>query len=780
LYSQSLDGKTWTKTDGKNVLFPDMTTSEHAAAMFVGPPIHLNGRRYVGASPGTPTGAADGAQFCLWPDPLNLPESEGGKRNCGPPAYKQDKDTLLMREVLPGLHSLGPIFWASRSVPKDWAPASKALGFKTIDQMDKQTQADVALLSPEMADVPCPTAEDGSLKCEACPGGCQIWDEIPFHVSNERTTYLIPNASKTDVILYRTDGTLPGGEVLYASTREGSAEQKSWSTPVATTIPNDQSNINAGALPGGSIYLVSNPVFRAKENTLRYRDPVTVAVSQDGYDFSSVKAVMSCKNFPSNTSKCAPRFPGGGKNPGPSYPQGLAVVSPAPVEHQGFYVVATNNKEDVWVAKVPYASIIPSNPAAPATVATVAAAPVFDGKLRPCAAEPGRVDAWLEPPPCPDGIGACKNSSNHCASLETLPDGGLALAWFSGYREGWDRTGIAISRLPKSGQSWNKADIITRTGGYSTQNPVLFYDNGTMFVFHTRQPSKSKLIGTRGRSSDSRRRKDPVPSQETEGIMWVTSSAVSGSSSTWSWTEPKRLDGKNGTWGRNSVIKRLDGSWLVPVYNESLKTLGHDHETSMLFHKPLGAPVLPFDGSWDTVPFKDSGYLVQPSVVRLKAGEPRLRVYFRDRRAESIYTSVSEDDGMTWSEPVKTDLPNNNAGIHATVLSSGAVAVVYNNMAGQTKGNLRNHLAISISDDGGATFPITRVLENHPDPPVGSNLDVDANGVGPTSCDCYSYPVMLQTQDSSIHIAFTWQRRTIKYTRVSEQWIRGGSVAIMI
>ena len=41
---------------------------------------------------------------------------------------------------------------------------------------------------------------------------------------------------------------------------------------------------------------------------------------------------------------------------GPSYPQGMSVVAPAPEEHVGFYVVATNNKEDVWVAKVPYDS----------------------------------------------------------------------------------------------------------------------------------------------------------------------------------------------------------------------------------------------------------------------------------------------------------------------------------------------------------------------------------------------------------------------------------------
>ena len=44
-------------------------------------------------------------------------------------------------------------------------------------------------------------------------------------------------------------------------------------------------------------------------------------------------------------------------NVGPSYPQGLTVVDPAPKSVQGFYVVATNNKEDVVVTKVKFSDL---------------------------------------------------------------------------------------------------------------------------------------------------------------------------------------------------------------------------------------------------------------------------------------------------------------------------------------------------------------------------------------------------------------------------------------
>ena len=173
LFSSSADGRSW---KAASVLFPDMSTAKQSAAMFVGPPIQIRGRWYVGASPGVPTGAAQGAQFCLWPDPINLPSDLGGRRNCGPPGHAQAKDTLLMRQVLvrgPGVLQLGEIFWFAAQVPAQWAEASRALGFRTIDAMDPTTRADMATLSPEMGDLPC-----GPRKCKhqtTAPRGPDLW-----------------------------------------------------------------------------------------------------------------------------------------------------------------------------------------------------------------------------------------------------------------------------------------------------------------------------------------------------------------------------------------------------------------------------------------------------------------------------------------------------------------------------------------------------------------------------------------------------------------------------
>ena len=82
--------------------------------------------------------------------------------------------------------------------------------------------------------------------------------------------------------------------------------------------------------------------------------------------------------------------------------------------------------------------------------------------------------------------------------------------------------------------------------------------------------------------------------------------------------------------------------------------------------------------TWSELEYEDSADLIQPSVIRPKAGMKDLMTYVRDRRAEWIYQATSTDDGEQWSKPSKTTLPNNNSGIQATVLQSDNIAIVYN------------------------------------------------------------------------------------------------------
>ena len=337
-YSQSLDGYTWSPS---TILFPSLNTSKQPVALFAGPFAVLRGRLYASASAAViASGDAQGSQFCLWPDGLD-------PRNAGPPGQRQPVNVLLLRRVGAG-GAIGPAFWATDVVPRGFEAVSVAEGVLTLNATDATTQGDVrsGALRVDMPELPCgDPATSGTTKCEAVLGGAQDYEHLPIHdgLANERSHWTLPRGG--DVLVYRSHAS-----ALYASAREPGST--AWSPVELTKLPNDNSNINAGALPGDAgVALVSNAVPN------RIRDPLTVAFARDGLNFAAVRVVASCTLLgPAINSTCSGRH---GKNGnGPSYPQALAVVAPAPAALQGWYVASTNNKEDVVVSRFPWAAVL--------------------------------------------------------------------------------------------------------------------------------------------------------------------------------------------------------------------------------------------------------------------------------------------------------------------------------------------------------------------------------------------------------------------------------------
>ena len=154
--------------------------------------------------------------------------------------------------------------------------------------------------------------------------------------------------------------------------------------------------------------------------------------------------------------------------------------------------------------------------------------------------------------------------------------------------------------------------------------------------------------------------------------------------------------------------------------------------------------------SWKPYAVNHSNYLVQPTVIRPTPGISYLLAFFRDRRAQNIYSASSLDEGHTWTTPTTTQFSNNNAAIQATVLQSGHIALVYNPTTSD-----RYPLRIALSEDGGKTWPYSRDLETAP---AGSGAE-------------YSYPSILQSTDGYIHVSYTYNRLTIKYVKFMEEWI---------
>jgi hypothetical protein len=97
---------------------------------------------------------------------------------------------------------------------------------------------------------------------------------------------------------------------------------------------------------------------------------------------------------------------------------------------------------------------------------------------------------------------------------------------------------------------------------------------------------------------------------------------------------------------------------------------------------------------------------IQPSLVRKKDGT--LVAYMRDNgpAPKRLHVSRSRDRGDTWSAVEDSSLPNPGSGAEVTALANRPLVLVYNDLE-----QGRYSLAVSLSEDEGATWPWTRHLE---------------------------------------------------------------------
>ncbi len=141
---------------------------------------------------------------------------------------------------------------------------------------------------------------------------------------------------------------------------------------------------------------------------------------------------------------------------------------------------------------------------------------------------------------------------------------------------------------------------------------------------------------------------------------------------------------------------------------------------------------------------------IQPAVLERKDGS--LVAYMRENGPlDKIRVAESQDKGMTWGPVGALDIPNPGSGLDAVRLANGHWVLIYNDT---TRG--RNSLAVSLSEDEGRTWPITRHLERHDD---GS----------------YHYPTIIQGADGTIHAVYSYfvkEGKSMKHAAFNEDWIR--------
>lgn len=129
---------------------------------------------------------------------------------------------------------------------------------------------------------------------------------------------------------------------------------------------------------------------------------------------------------------------------------------------------------------------------------------------------------------------------------------------------------------------------------------------------------------------------------------------------------------------------------------------------------------------------------IQPSILFHPGG--KLQALGRTRQGR-IFEIWSDDRGKTWGEMTLADLPNPNSGTDAVTLKDGRHLLVYNHTR---RG--RTPLNVAVSTDG-KQWQAALVLEDQPGE--------------------YSYPAVIQAEDGTVGITYTYRRLSVKYVAVN-------------
>ncbi len=352
---------------------------------------------------------------------------------------------------------------------------------------------------------------------------------------------------------------------------------------------------------------------------------------------------------------------------------------------------------------------------------------------------------------------------NHAPGIVECPNGDLLVSWYRGSGErSADDVAVYGARKKAGSDKWGDAFLMADTPGFPDCNTALFIDpRGRLWLFWPLVLANSwqSCLTCYRMSSDYQG--DGVPKWEWQGVIplkprdfeevMLREFAV-WQKQTADLTTTRRLtDDLVKKRASDKLLSRLgwqprckptvlrSGRILLPLYSDTysagLMAISDDGGKTWSASRPLAG-----FGS------------IQPAVLERKDGS--LVAYMRENGPiKKIRVSESKDQGETWGSVGTTGLPNPGSGLDALRLRSGNWLLIYNDTR---RG--RNSLAVSLSDDEGASWKWTRHLERQEQ---GS----------------YHYPAVIQAKDGSIHAAYSYfvkGGKSMKHARFNEAWVKQG------
>lgn len=377
----------------------------------------------------------------------------------------------------------------------------------------------------------------------------------------------------------------------------------------------------------------------------------------------------------------------------------------------------------------------------------------FDATLRRAATPYNHLAAFM-----PAATTQC-----HASNLLLLKNEDLLCAWFGGSQEGKPDISIYTSRLKKGSDTWSDAEQMSFDATRSEQNPVLSeLPSGHLWLMYT-----SQQAGNQDSAVVKRR-------VSTDGGK--------------TWSEPEVVFPEQGTFIRQNLVFLPNGAWVMPIFKcrtePGTRWVGHDDISALQVTKDEGR-------TWRQIVVPNSTGAVHMQIRPLKSGA--YVALYRSRWADHIYLSRSQD-GLAWSEPRATQLPNPNSGICFDIMPSGRVVLLYNdssrekatgrreglyddvaeegdNRANQDSkhagkeafwGAPRAPLCMGWSDDDGSTWK-SKVIQ------PGDGFCMTNNSEQKLNREL-SYPSITVAQDGTIHLAFTFWRQGIKYVQIKDDF----------
>ncbi|MCP4782302.1 MAG: neuraminidase (sialidase)-like protein [Fuerstiella sp.] len=358
------------------------------------------------------------------------------------------------------------------------------------------------------------------------------------------------------------------------------------------------------------------------------------------------------------------------------------------------------------------------------------------------------------------------NSHNHAPGIVECPSGDLLVSWYRGSGERRsDDVAVYGARKARNNHTWGAAFLMADTPGFPDCNTCMMVDQRErLWLFWPVIIANSwesclthyKVADNPGTADDS------CPSWghsgtillkpedfEADGLR-VLDAQLEGAPQAYLKSHSEGLDRLRQRLGEK-LYQRLgwqprckptvlpSGRILLPLYSDtysiSIIAVSDDDGKSWYASKPLFG-------------FGN----IQPALLRRNDGS--LVAYMRENGVtERVRVCESRDDGISWTVAGVSELSNPGSGLDGVRLKNGRWLLVYNDT---TEG--RSSLAVSVSDDEGASWRWTRHLENH-------------------ESGQYHYPAVIQSRDNRIHVVYSYfvtGGKTMKHVVINEDWVLQG------